>query len=77
MTGKPSCPVRQEAVRKRTRHGGAPRRAADPTSWLTGYRRLTIRRYERQPRAYLLFLGVAAAICCYRRFIDLTMQGRS
>ena len=29
MTGKPSCPVRREAARKRTFK--APRRAADPT----------------------------------------------
>ncbi|MEV5779343.1 hypothetical protein AB0L49_50815, partial [Streptomyces antimycoticus] len=29
-----------------------PRRAADPTSWLSGYRRLSP-RYERNPRNYL------------------------
>lgn len=30
-------------------------------SWLTGYRRLN-HRYERQPRNYLAFLGLAAAL---------------
>ncbi|WP_218153853.1 hypothetical protein [Nonomuraea pusilla] len=33
-------------------------------SWLTGYRRLTI-RYERYSGNYLAFLGLAAALCCY------------
>ncbi|MGZ3097372.1 IS5 family transposase [Streptomyces sp. H72] len=42
-------------------------------SWLTGYRRLN-HRYERHPRHYLAFLGLAAALCCYKRFLKLTMQ---
>ncbi|WP_351232146.1 hypothetical protein [Streptomyces sp. NPDC002133] len=41
--------------------------------WLTGYRRLN-HRYERHPANYLAFLGLAAAICCYKRFRNLTMQ---
>lgn len=49
----------------------APRRAADPTSWLSGYRRLSP-RYERNPRNYLAFLGLAAALCCYKRLVHLT-----
>ncbi|MFE3654481.1 transposase [Streptomyces sp. NPDC059122] len=40
-------------------------------SWLTGYRRLSP-RYERDPRNYLAFLGLAAALCCYKRLIRLT-----
>ncbi|OKJ18434.1 transposase [Streptomyces sp. CB02130] len=40
-------------------------------SWLTGYRRLN-HRYERHPRNYLAFLGLAAALCCYKRLIRLT-----
>ncbi|MFI6474845.1 IS5 family transposase, partial [Streptomyces sp. NPDC050516] len=40
-------------------------------SWLSGYRRLSP-RYERHPRNYLAFLGLAAAICCYKRYIQLT-----
>lgn len=40
-------------------------------SWLTGYRRLN-HRYERHPRNYLAFLGLAAAICCYKRLVRLT-----
>ena len=41
-------------------------------SWLTGYRRLSP-RYERHPRNHLAFLGLAIAICCYKRFLKLTM----
>ncbi|WP_434090707.1 IS5 family transposase [Streptomyces hirsutus] len=40
-------------------------------SWLSGYRRLN-HRYERDPRNYLAFLGLAAALCCYKRLIRLT-----
>lgn len=73
MTGKPSCPVRREAARNRTRPRRAPHRAADPTSWLTGYHRLN-HRYERKPGNYLSCLGLAAALCCYKRLLKLTMQ---
>ncbi|WP_329460564.1 IS5 family transposase [Streptomyces sp. NBC_01497] len=41
-------------------------------SWLTGYRRLSP-RYERQPATTWPFLGLAAALCCYKRLIKLTM----
>ncbi|MFI1370057.1 IS5 family transposase [Streptomyces griseochromogenes] len=41
-------------------------------SWLSGYRRLNP-RYERHPRNYLAFLGLAAALCCYKRLLKLTM----
>ncbi|MFG2896038.1 IS5 family transposase [Streptomyces zaomyceticus] len=40
-------------------------------SWLSGYRRLN-HRYECHPRNYLAFLGLAAAICCYKRLLKLT-----
>ncbi|MGY3676928.1 transposase [Streptomyces sp. TE33382] len=40
-------------------------------SWLTGYRRLN-HRYERNPRNYLAFPGLAAALCCYKRLARLT-----
>ena len=40
-------------------------------SWLSGYRRLSP-RYERHPRNYLAFLGLAAALCCYKRLVRLT-----
>ncbi|MFD6174374.1 IS5 family transposase [Streptomyces coeruleorubidus] len=39
-------------------------------SWLSGYRRLSPRR-EHDPN-YLAFLGLAAALCCYKRLIRLT-----
>ncbi|GAQ50272.1 hypothetical protein a10_00049 [Streptomyces acidiscabies] len=45
--------------------------AADPTSWLSGYRRPSP-HYERNPRNYLAFLGLAAALCCHKRLIRLT-----
>ncbi|MFE6520069.1 IS5 family transposase, partial [Streptomyces sp. NPDC057748] len=40
-------------------------------SWLTSYRRLN-HRYERHPRNYLAFLGLAADLCCYKRLARLT-----
>ncbi len=40
-------------------------------SWLSGYRRLSP-RYERHSRTYPAFLGLAAAICCYKRLVRLT-----
>jgi transposase len=40
-------------------------------SWLSGYRRLSP-RYERHSRNYLAFLGLAAAMCCYKRLVRLT-----
>ncbi|MFD5548791.1 IS5/IS1182 family transposase [Streptomyces sp. CB02120-2] len=51
---------------------GRRRRVIERTmSWLTGYRRLN-HRYERHPRNYLAFCGLAAAICCYKRLTVLT-----
>lgn len=66
MTGKPSCPVRREAARNRTRPRRAPHRAADPTSWLAGCRRLH-RRYERKADHFLAFTSIACTLICYRR----------
>ncbi|GGV78476.1 hypothetical protein GCM10010228_47100 [Streptomyces massasporeus] len=40
-------------------------------SWLFGYRRLSP-RYERDLHNYLASLGLAAALCCYKRLIRLT-----
>jgi transposase len=40
-------------------------------SWLTSYRRHN-HRYERHTRNYLAFLGLAAALCCYKRLVRLT-----
>lgn len=66
MTGKPSCPVRREAARNRTRPRRAPHRAADPTSWLGGCRRLH-RRYELKADHFLAFTSIACTLICYRR----------
>ncbi|MFC9332009.1 hypothetical protein [Kitasatospora sp. NPDC057015] len=49
----------------------APRCAADPTSWLTGYRRIA-RRYERDHLHYLAFCDLAAVITCHKRLAKLT-----
>ncbi len=40
-------------------------------SWLSGYRRPSP-RYERDPRNYPGFPGLAAALCCYKRLVRLT-----
>ncbi|GCD41243.1 IS5 family transposase [Streptomyces paromomycinus] len=40
-------------------------------AWLSGYRRLSP-RYERESRNYLAFLGLAAALICYKRLQRLT-----
>jgi hypothetical protein len=40
-------------------------------SWLSGYRPLSP-RYERNLRNYLAFLGLASALCCYKRRVRLT-----
>ncbi|MFJ8769614.1 IS5 family transposase [Streptomyces clavifer] len=40
-------------------------------AWLFGYRRLTI-RYERKGNHFLAFLGLAAALTCYKRLVKLT-----
>jgi hypothetical protein len=37
-------------------------------SWLSGYRRLSP-RHKLDPRNYLAFLGLAAALCCYKRLV--------
>jgi len=36
-------------------------------AWLSGCRRLH-RRYERKPEHFLAFVGIAAALICYRRY---------
>jgi hypothetical protein len=59
MTGKPSCPVRREAARNRTRPRRAPHRAADPTAWLHQFKRLRI-RYERRADIHPGLLELAA-----------------
>lgn len=40
-------------------------------SWLFGYRRLTV-RYERKGSHLLAFLGLAAAIACYKKLAKIT-----
>lgn len=39
-------------------------------AWLFGYRRLTI-RYERKCSHFLAFLGLAAALTCYKKLAKL------
>ena len=58
-------------------NGGRRRWVIERTmSWLSGYRRLSP-RYERDYRNYLAFLGLAAAICCYKRYVRLPHGTRS
>ncbi|WP_097886231.1 IS5 family transposase [Streptomyces sp. st140] len=40
-------------------------------SWLFGYRRLTV-RYERKGSHFLAFLGLAAAMTCYKKLAKIT-----
>jgi transposase len=40
-------------------------------SWLFGYRRLTV-RYERKGSHFLAFLGLAAALTCYKKLAKAT-----
>ena len=40
-------------------------------SWLFGYRRLTV-RYERKGEHFLAFLGLAAALSCYKKLTKVT-----
>lgn len=40
-------------------------------SWLFGYRRLTV-RYERKGGHFLAFLGLAAAMTCYKKLAKIT-----
>lgn len=39
-------------------------------AWLIGYRRLTV-RYERKGSHFLAFLGLAAALTCYRKLAKI------
>jgi transposase len=39
-------------------------------SWLFGYRRLTV-RYERKGTHFLAFLGLAAALTCYKKLAKI------
>ncbi|WP_079041830.1 transposase [Streptomyces aureus] len=45
-------------------------------SWLFGYRRLTV-RYERNGSHFLAFLGLAAALTCYKQLTRLTCETRA
>lgn len=43
-------------------------------AWLFGYRRLTV-RYERKGSHFLAFLGLAAALTCYKLRPPVRQQG--
>ncbi|WP_393088126.1 transposase [Streptomyces sp. LN704] len=55
-----------DAASVRARGGKIERSIA----WLFGYRRLTI-RYERKGSHFLAFLGLAAALTCYKKLAKL------
>jgi hypothetical protein len=69
MIGKPSSPVRREAARKRASPRLAPRRAADPTSWMNGYGKLR-RCTERDASIVDFYLYLAAALVTIRQLIQ-------
>jgi hypothetical protein len=58
--------TRWAAARKRTSPVLAPRRAADPTSWITRCRR-TVRDYERHPEHHAAMVQWAMVIVMTRR----------
>ncbi|MDX3733372.1 hypothetical protein PV748_41825, partial [Streptomyces caniscabiei] len=64
MSGSAGGRAEQDSPSRR-----APRRAADPTSWLSGCRRLH-RRYERKPEHFLAFTAIAATLICRRRLTN-------
>jgi hypothetical protein len=66
MIGKPSCPVRREAARKRASPRLAPRCAADPSGWLTRHRRL-VRDYERRSEHHEAMVWWATVTIMTRR----------
>jgi hypothetical protein len=41
------------------------------SAWLFGFRRLTV-RYERKGSHFLAFLGLAAALTCYKKLAKCT-----
>lgn len=63
--------IAREGIESSERLGRRRRVIEHTMSWLTGYRKLN-HRYERQPRNYLAFLGLAATLCCYKRLLRLT-----
>ena len=72
MTGKPSCPVRREAARKKDSPSRrAPRRAANPTGWIMMHRRLT-RDYETLTASSEAMIHVASIDNLAKRITDET-----
>ncbi|WP_405378942.1 MULTISPECIES: IS5 family transposase [Streptomyces] len=66
-----ACRVARKGVESSQRLGRHRWVIERTMSWLSGYRRLSP-RCERHPRNYLAFLGLAAALCCYKRLRRLT-----
>ncbi|MFJ3505398.1 hypothetical protein [Streptomyces sp. NPDC090135] len=62
----PTKPVRQHADHQPGWKTGRP------IAWLFGYRRLTV-RYGREGSHFLAFLGLTAALTCYKKLTKLTM----
>ena len=63
MIGKPSSPVRRE---EKDQHRLAPRRAADPSAWISKHRR-TVRDYEHLPASHEAMLLWAMTALMTRR----------
>ncbi|MFJ5137630.1 transposase [Streptomyces sp. NPDC088707] len=63
--------IARPGVESSERLGKHPWKIERSISWLFGYRRLTI-RYERKGSHFLAFLGLAAAIACYKKLAKVT-----
>lgn len=64
--------IAQQGIESSQRLGRHRWKIERSISWLFGYRRLTI-RYERKGSHFLAFLGLAAALTCYKRPAKLTI----
>ncbi|MFI1183353.1 IS5 family transposase [Streptomyces sp. NPDC020799] len=63
--------IARPGIESSERLGRHPWKTERSIAWLFGYRRLTI-RYERKGSHFLAFLGLAAALTCYKKLAKVT-----
>ncbi|TBO55643.1 IS5/IS1182 family transposase, partial [Streptomyces kasugaensis] len=63
--------IARPRIESSERLGRHPWKIERTIAWLFGYRRLTV-RYERNGSHFLAFLGLAAALTCYKTLAKLT-----
>ncbi|MGW2052207.1 hypothetical protein ACWCPF_44950, partial [Streptomyces sp. NPDC001858] len=66
MSGSAGGRAEQDSPSRR-----APRRAADPTAWLHGFKRLRV-RWERRADIHDAFLKLACCLITHRQVLTLT-----